>query len=59
MKNNNLIRKAADKVFGGLNMSWLFVVLLAVGSAVLTSVFIIIPVFKNTSFYRMGVFFEA
>ena len=40
-------------------MSWLFVVLLAVGSAVLTSVFIIIPVFKNTSFYRMGVFFEA
>ncbi len=59
MKNNNLIRKAADKIFGGLNMSWLFVVLLAVGSAVLTSVFIIIPVFKNTSFYRMGVFFEA
>ena len=48
-----------DKLFGGLNMNWLTVVLFAVGAAVLTAVFLIVPVFKNTSFERMGVFLEA
>lgn len=59
MGNKNLIRQVTDKVFGGLNMSWLLVILLAVGSAVLTAVFLIVPVFENTSFHRMGELFEA
>ena len=46
-------------IYGGLNMSWPVVILLAVGAAVLTSVFLIVPAFKDTSFARMGVTFEA
>ena len=53
------IKKWLDRMYGGLSMSWLFVILLAVGTAVLTSVFLILPVFKDTSFNRMGVYFEA
>ena len=47
------------KLYGGLNMSWLFVVLFAVGTAILTSIFLIVPIFKDTSFYKMGVTMEA
>ena len=46
-------------MYGGLNMSWPAVILFAVGTAVLTSAFLIFPIFKDTSFNRMGVFFEA
>ena len=56
---DNILRRAADKVFGGLDMSWLFVIMFALGSAVLTAVFLIVPVFENTSFHRMGELFEA
>lgn len=52
-------KRLLDKLYGGLNMNWLAVVLLAVGTAVLTAVFLIVPVFKNTSFERMGVTLEA
>ena len=48
-----------DKIYGGLNMSWPVVIVFAVATAVLTSIFLIFPVFKDTSFERMGVFFEA
>lgn len=48
-----------DKLFGGLPMSWPAVLLYAVGAAVLTAVFLVVPVFKDTSFYRMGVYLEA
>ena len=53
------VKKWIDRMYGGLNMSWLLVVLLAVGTAMLTSVFLILPVFKETSFNRMGVTLEA
>ena len=53
--NRNLI----DRLYGGLNMSWPAVIIFAVGTAVLTAVFLIIPVFKDTSFIRMGVTVEA
>ena len=53
------IKRITDKLYGGLNMSWLAVVLFAVGTAVLTAVFLILPVFKGTSFERMGVHLEA
>ena len=48
-----------DKMYGGLKMTWLTVILMAVGTAVLTTVFLTVPVFSNTSFQRMGVTFEA
>ena len=63
MENENIkknaLRRFTDKLFGGLNMSWLAVILFAVGSAVVTSVFLIVPFFIGTSFELMGVQFEA
>ena len=52
---NNILRRLTDKLYGGLHMNWLAVILFAVGTAVLTAVFLIIPLFKDTSFERMGV----
>lgn len=54
-KSGNLI----DKLYGGLHMSWLRVIVFAVICAVMTAVFLIVPVFQNTSFMRMGVTLEA
>ena len=53
------LRQCTEKIFGGLNMSWLAVILFAVGTAILTCVFLLVPVFKDTSFERMGVTVEA
>ncbi len=53
------MRKYADKLFGGLKMTWPAVILFAAAAAVLTAVFLLVPVFENTSFERMGVTFEA
>lgn len=53
------MKKATDKLFGGLNMSWLTVIIMAVVSAIITAVFLQVPIFKDTSFERMGVDFEA
>ncbi len=58
MKKSGM-RRFTDKLFGGLNMSWLRVILFAVATAIVTAVFLLIPVFENTSFERMGVTFEA
>ena len=55
LEKNGLIHT----LYGGLNMSWLSVILFAVGTAVLTAIFLIVPVFKGTSFEQMGVGFEA
>ena len=48
-----------DRLFGKLKMSWGKVILFAIAAAVLTTVFLTLPVFKNTSFERMGVHLEA
>ena len=40
-------------------MTWPALLLFALAAAVVTAVFLIVPVFKNTSFERMGVTFEA
>ena len=53
------LRRLTDKLYGGLNMTWLSVILFALGTAALTAVFLIVPVFKDTSFERMGVTLEA
>ena len=46
-------------IFCGLSMGWGRVLLLAVAAAALTAVFLILPVFRNSSFERMGVYLEA
>ena len=48
-----------DRLYGGIALSWPMVIILAVASAVITAVFLIVPVFKDTSFERMGVQLEA
>ena len=54
-KNGNI----TDRLFGGLNMSWMSVIIFSIVSAVLTAVFLIVPIFKGTSFIRVGETFEA
>ena len=58
-ENKSILRKITDKVYGGLDMSWRNVILFAVGTAVITTIFLVVPIFKDTSFERMGVTFEA
>ena len=58
-KNKNPLVRLIEKVYGGLNMSWRNVILFAVGTAVVTAIFLIVPIFENTSFQRMGVSFES
>lgn len=58
-KTNHTLKRFADKLYGGLPMSWSAVILYALGSAVLTAFFLIVPVFNNTSFHRMGETMEA
>ena len=53
------LRRMTDRLYGGLNMSWIAVIAFAVGAAVLTAVFLIVPLFKNSSLERMGVTLEA
>ena len=59
MENKNILRRCTDKLFGGLHMSWPVVILFAVATAVVTTVFLIVTVFLRTSFIRMGETFEA
>ncbi len=59
MNEKSFLRRFTDKLYGGLRMSWLAVIAFAVGTAILTAVFLIVPVFKGSSFERMGVTFEA
>ena len=54
MKKKSRLRRLTDRLYGGLPMSWPAVILFAVGTAVLTAVFLIVPIFKDTSFERMG-----
>jgi len=58
-ENKNILRRVTDKVYGGLPMGWPVVILYAVGAALLATAFLLIPIFENTSFYRVGVTFEA
>ena len=59
MEKKSRLRRLTDKVYGGLPMTWPALLLFALAAAILTAVFLIVPVFKNTSFERMGVTFEA
>lgn len=52
-------KSLACRLFGSLPMGWSAVLAFAVAAAVLTAVFLICPVFKGSSFERLGVTFEA
>ncbi len=58
-KEKSIIRVLSDKLYGGINMSWITVILYAVATAVLTVIFLLVPVFSYTSFERMGVTLES
>ena len=58
-KKRSLTDRFISKLYGGLRMSWINVILFAVGTAVLTAIVLIVPVFKGTSFEMIGVTFEA
>lgn len=53
------LRCFTDKLFGGIKMSWLKVIIFAVTTALITTIFLVVPIFKDTSFYEMGVAFES
>ena len=55
----SILKRLTDKLYGGIRMSWITVILFAVGTAILTAVFLLLPIFENTSFERMGVTLEA
>lgn len=59
MEERLTFKKITDKLYGGINLTWLGVILYAVGAAVLTTVFLVVPIFKGTSFIRMGETLEA
>ena len=59
MEERSSLRRFTDKLYGGINLTWLGVILYAVGTAVLTTIFLVVPIFKDTSFMRMGETLEA
>lgn len=59
MENKNILRKSVDKLFGGIDLKWWKVIIFAVASAVVTTLFLIIPIFDKTSFHKMGETYEA
>lgn len=55
----SLLRRATDKLYGGIDLTWPRLILFALGAAVLTSIFLINPIFRDTSFAKMGETVEA
>ena len=53
------MKKLLNKLYGGIRFTWPRLIAYAVAAAALTAVFLIFPVFENTSFNRMGVDMEA
>ena len=46
MEEKSALRRFTDRVYGGIRLSWPGVILYAVGAAVLTTVFLVLPLFK-------------
>ena len=59
MEKRSALRRFTDKLYGGINLTWPGIILYAVGAAVLTTVFLVLPIFHGTSFVRMGETLEA
>ena len=56
---NNENKSFLNRIFGGVNMSWPFVIIYAVVTAALTALFLIVPALASTSLQRMGETLEA
>ncbi len=59
MEKKSALRRITDKLYGGIDLTWPKLILYAAGTAVLTAVLLTVPVFKGTSFARMGETLEA
>ena len=59
MKQKSALRRFTDKLYGGIRLTWPGVILYAVGTAILTTFFLVVPIFQGTSFVRMGETLEA
>ena len=59
MKEESMLRRCTNKLFGGLDLTWPRLILFSLGAAVLTFICLMIPAFKNTSFVRIGETLEA
>ena len=59
MKQKSALRSFTDKLYGGIRLTWPGVILYAVGTAILTTIFLVVPIFQGTSFVRMGETLEA
>ena len=59
MEKKSALRRFTDKLYGGISLTWPAVILYAVGTAVLTTIFLVVPIFRDTSFMRMGETLEA
>ena len=55
----NSFKNAVEKLFGEIPMGWFALIVYAIGAAVLTAAMLVIPVFKDTSFERIGATLEA
>lgn len=51
--------KAIKKLFGGINLTWPRLIIMAVAAGVLTAAMAIIPIFQNTSFTTITATFEV
>ena len=51
--------KALKKLFGGINLPWPKLIIMAVAAGVFTAAMAIIPVFQNTSFITITATFEV
>jgi len=56
---NNENKSFLNRIFGGVNMSWPFVIIYAVAAAVMTALFLIVPALAQTSLQRVGETLEA
>ena len=54
-----MIKNAVKKLFGGVELSWLKLIIMAVIAGALTAVFAIVPELGHTSFHAMAVTFEV
>lgn len=59
MEEKSALRRFTDRLYGGIDFTWPRIILYAVGTAVLTTVFLVFPIFKDTSFHRVGETLEA
>lgn len=53
------MKRAINKLFGGINLTWPKLIIAAIAAAVFTALMAIIPVFKNTSFITITATFEV